>query len=290
MSEVKLSSLFHLETVEQGLYRGESWDLGFRALFGGQVLGQALAAAYETVESNRVVHSFHTYFLLPGDAKKPVVYDVEVVRDGRSFSARRVKAIQDGRNIFYMTASFQVPEDGMHHQAPEMPDVPLPQDVQSDIEFYEANFDKIARPMREALSYHRPVDIRTIDAANSYQASKRPPTRYIWMRARNNQLSDQLSLHQAALAYASDYHFLSTSLQPHGIAVTDKSLRIATIDHAMWFHRPVNFNEWLLYAMESPFSGGARGIVKGQIFNQQGELIASTMQEGLMRQVGEKKE
>jgi len=284
MPEVKLSSLFELETIEVGLYRGQSWDLGFRALFGGQVLGQALAAAYETVESGRVAHSFHTYFLLPGDAKKPVVYDVEVVRDGRSFSARRVKAIQDGKNIFYMTASFQVPEEGMHHQQANMPDVPPPEEVQSDIAFYEKNFDKIARPMQEALSYHRPVDIRSIDAANAYQAVKRPATRYIWMKARNT-LQTSLSLHQAALAYTSDYHFLSTSLQPHGISVADKSLRIATIDHAMWFHRPVDLNQWLLYAMESPFSGGSRGLVRGQIFTQSGELIASTTQEGLMRQV-----
>jgi acyl-CoA thioesterase-2 len=267
MSDIKLSSLFELETVEAGLYRGQSWDLGFRALFGGQVLGQALAAAYETV-----------------DAKKPVVYDVEIVRDGRSFSARRVKAIQDGRNIFYMTASFQVPQEGMHHQAPEMPDVPPPEEVQSDIDFYQENFSKIARPMREALSYHKPVDIRTINAANSYQPVKRDPTRYIWMKARDP-LVGSLSVHQAAVAYASDYHFLSTSLQPHGVAVTDKSLRMATIDHAMWFHRPVNLNEWLLYAMDSPFSGGARGLVRGQIFTQQGELVASTSQEGLMRQV-----
>lgn len=284
MPEVKLSSLFDLETLEAGLYRGQSWDLGFRALFGGQVLGQALAAAYETVEPGREAHSFHTYFLLPGDAQKPVVYDVEVVRDGRSFSARRVKAIQDGRNIFYMTASFQVPEPGMHHQQAEMPDVPPPEDVQSDITFYEENFDKIARPMREALSYHRPVDIRTIEAANAYQAIKRPATRYIWMKARD-ELAPSVALHQAALAYASDYHFLSTSLQPHGIAVTNKSLRIATIDHAMWFHRPVNFNDWLLYVMESPFTGGARGLVRGQLFNQKGELVASASQEGLMRQI-----
>ena len=282
MPEVKLSSLFDLETVEAGLYRGQSWDLGFRALFGGQVLGQALAAAYKTVESNRIAHSFHTYFLLPGDAKKPVVYDVEVVRDGRSFSARRVKAIQDGRNIFYMTASFQLPEEGIHHQQADMPDVPPPEAVQSDIDFYEENYDKIARPMREALSYHRPIDIRSIDAANSYQTKKRPAKRYIWMKARTPLTSD-LTLHQAALAYASDYHFLSTSLQPHGISVTDKSLTIATIDHAMWFHRPVNLNEWLLYVMESPFSGGARGLVLGKIFTQQGELIASASQEGLMR-------
>ncbi|MCU7554181.1 acyl-CoA thioesterase II [Alteromonas sp. ASW11-19] len=284
MSEVKLASLFELEKIEAGLFRGQSWDLGFRALFGGQVLGQALAAAYKTVAEGRVAHSFHTYFLLPGDAQKPVVYDVEIVRDGRSFSARRVKAIQDGKNIFYMTASFQLPEEGMQHQHAEMPVVPAPEEVQPDIAFYEANFEKMAKPMQEALSYHKPVDIRTVDAANSYQAVKRAPVRYIWMRSRDA-LASQASLNQAALAYASDYHFLSTSLQPHGIAVTDKSLRIATIDHAMWFHRPVNMNEWLLYAMESPFSGNARGIVKGQLFNQQGELVASTMQEGLMRKI-----
>ena len=284
MSDVKLESLFELETIETGLFRGQSWDLGFRALFGGQVLGQALAAAYQTVEAGRIAHSFHTYFLLPGDAQKPVVYDVEIVRDGRSFSARRIKAIQDGRNIFYMTASFQTPEEGMQHQHAEMPDVPPPEEVESDITFYEDNYHKIAKPMREALSYHRPVDIRTINAANSYQADKSPPVRHIWMRSRDFMVNEAC-LHQASLAYASDYHFLSTSLQPHGIAVTDKSLRIATIDHAMWFHRPVQFNEWLLYAMESPFSGNSRGIVRGQIFNQQGELVASTMQEGLMRQL-----
>ncbi|WP_218353805.1 acyl-CoA thioesterase II [Alteromonas lipotrueiana] len=284
MSEVKMSSLFELESIEKGLFRGQSWDLGFRALFGGQVLGQALAAAYRTVESDRVVHSFHTYFLLPGDAKKPVVYDVEVVRDGRSFSARRVKAIQDGRNIFYMTASFQVAEEGMEHQYAPMPEVPGPDELDSDITFYEQNFDRLSTGMQEALSYHRPIDIRTVDAAHSFQAKKREPFRHVWLKVRDT-MSNDLGLHQATLAYASDYHFLSTSLQPHGMAVSDKGLRMATIDHAMWFHQPVNLNDWLLYAMESPFSGNSRGIVKGQIFNQKGELVASTMQEGMMRKV-----
>ncbi|MBU3022919.1 acyl-CoA thioesterase II [Aestuariibacter sp. A3R04] len=284
MSEVKLASLMELETIEYGIYRAQSWDLGFRALFGGQVLGQALTAAYKTVETGRFAHSFHSYFLLPGDAKKQVVYDVEVVRDGNSFCTRRVKAVQDGRTIFYMTASFQREEQGMEHQFATMPDVLPPEKVTSDITFYEANFDKLARPMREALSYHRPVDIRTIDAVNAFSAKKRDPQRYIWLRARET-MSGSETLNQAALAYASDYHFLSTSLQPHGVSVSDRDLRIATIDHAMWFHKPVNFNEWLLYVTESPFSGNARGIVKGQIFNQRGELIASTMQEGLMRKV-----
>lgn len=284
MSEVKMSSLFELESIEQGLFRGQSWDLGFRALFGGQVLGQALAAAYRTVEAGRSVHSFHTYFLLPGDAKKPVVYDVEVVRDGRSFSARRVKAIQDGRNIFYMTASFQIDEEGMSHQYAPMPDVPGPEELDSDITFYEQNFERLSTGMQEALSYHRPIDIRTVDAAHSFKAQQREPYRHVWLKVRDA-MSNDLGLHQATLAYASDYHFLSTSLQPHGLAVSDKGLRMATIDHAMWFHQPVNLNDWLLYAMESPFSGNSRGIVRGQIFNQSGELVASTMQEGMMRKV-----
>ena len=282
MSEVKMSSLFELESIEKGLFRGQSWDLGFRALFGGQVLGQALAAAHNTVDDDRVVHSFHTYFLLPGDAKKPVVYDVEVVRDGRSFSARRVKAIQDGRNIFYMTASFQTVEEGMTHQYAGMPDVPDPESLDSDITFYEKNYEKLSTSMQEALSYHKPIDIRTVDAANSFKAQAREPVRHVWLKARD-EMDDNLGLHQATLAYASDYHFLSTALQPHGIAVSDKGLRMATIDHAMWFHRPVNLNDWLLYAMESPFSGNSRGIVKGQIFNRAGELVASTMQEGMIR-------
>ncbi|AXR06559.1 acyl-CoA thioesterase II [Salinimonas sediminis] len=286
MAEVKMSSLFELEPIEQGLFRGQSWDLGFRALFGGQVLGQALAAAYRTVEPDRVVHSFHTYFLLPGDAKKPVVYDVEVVRDGRSFSARRVKAIQDGKNIFYMTASFQVEQAGMSHQYADMPKVPDPTTLDSDVTFYEKNFERLSTGMQEALSYHKPIDIRTVDAADSFRAKAREPFRHVWLKAREP-LADDLGLHQATLAYASDYHFLSTALQPHGIGVSDKGLRIATIDHAMWFHRPVNLNDWLLYAMESPFSGNSRGIVKGQIFNQQGELVASTMQEGMMRKMSE---
>lgn len=289
MKDVKIASLFELENIESGLYRGDSWDLGFRALFGGQVLGQALTSAYRTVADDLFAHSFHTYFLLPGDAKKPVVYDVEVVRDGRSFCTRRVKAVQNGKTIFYMTASFQRAENGLSHQFAQMPTVPGPDDVESDISFYEDNFDKITPRMQEALSYHKPIDIRTVDAAHSFRAQKRDPVRYVWMRAKEG-LSQSIPLHQATMAYASDYHFLSTSVQPHGISMTDKSLRMATIDHAMWFHKPFDMNEWLLYVMDSPFSGNARGIVKGQFFNKQGELVASAMQEGLMRQIQSKEE
>jgi acyl-CoA thioesterase-2 len=286
MSEIKLSQLLVLEKIESGLYRGQSWDLGFRALFGGQVMGQALAAAQQTLPESSVTHSFHSYFLLPGDANFPVVYDVENVRDGRSFSTRRIKAIQNGRNIFYMTASFQKPESGLEHQFAKMPNVPPPEDVESDPNFYEDCLDQISERMREAVSYHKPLDIRTVQPIDPSKPEVSDPKRHIWMRA-DEAFAGNIHLNQAALAYASDYHFLATSLQPHGISVRNKQLRMATIDHAMWFHHPFDFDEWLLYSTESPFSGGARGLVRGQFFNQQGLLVASTMQEGLMRQIEE---
>lgn len=284
MYEMKLSQLLTLETLEQGLFRGESWDLGFRALFGGQVMGQALAAAQQTVPEGRVTHSFHSYFLLPGDAKHPVVYDVENVRDGRSFSTRRIKAVQHGRNIFYMTASFQQPETGLDHQYAQMPDVPGPETLQSDNLFYRSCKKNIAEPIRESISYHKPIDVRTVDIADPDNPQARAPHRCAWMKA-HEVLAGNINLNQTILAYASDFHFLSTSLQPHGISVKDKNLMMATIDHAMWFHHPFDFDDWLLYSTESPFSGGGRGLVRGQFFNRSGKLVASTMQEGLMRRI-----
>jgi acyl-CoA thioesterase II len=286
MYEMKLSQLLTLETLEQGLFRGESWDLGFRALFGGQVMGQALAAAQQTVPVGRVTHSFHSYFLLPGDAKHPVVYDVENVRDGRSFSTRRIKAVQHGRNIFYMTASFQQPETGLEHQFAQMPDVPGPETLQSDNLFYRSCKKSIAEPIRESISYHKPIDVRTVDIADPDNPQASAPHRSAWMKA-HEVLAGNINLNQTILAYASDFHFLSTSLQPHGISVKDKNLMMATIDHAMWFHHPFDFDDWLLYSTESPFSGGGRGLVRGQFFDRSGRLVASTMQEGLMRRIGD---
>ncbi|WP_289030179.1 acyl-CoA thioesterase domain-containing protein [uncultured Paraglaciecola sp.] len=283
MSDVKLTDLFNLETLEQGLFRGQSWDLGFRALFGGQVLAQALAAAQLTLPEGRVAHSFHSYFLLPGDATKPVVFDVENVRDGGSFSTRRIKAIQNGKSIFYMTASFQTPEIGLEHQAAVMPDVPAPETITPDIKLME----QIAKELganSSNIAYHKVIDMRTVQTIDINSPEILEPKRYIWMKA-EEVLSGNINLNQVMLAYASDYNFLATSLQPHGISVRDRELRIATIDHSMWFHHPFDFDEWLLYCAESPFSGSARGLVRGQFFNQAGKLVASTMQEGLMRKV-----
>ncbi len=285
MSDVKLVELLTLEKLEEGLFRGQSWDLGFRALFGGQVLGQALAAAQLTLPEGRVAHSFHSYFLLPGDANQPVVFDVENVRDGRSFSTRRIKAIQNGRNIFYMTASFQSPEKGLEHQFANMPDVPLPDSIISDIDMFSSTKDMPER-MRESIGYHKPIDMRTVDFVDPSQAVVQAPKRYIWMKAQEL-LSGNINLNQVMLAYASDYHFLPTAIQPHGVSTRNKNLRMATIDHSMWFHHPFDFDDWLLYCAESPFSGGARGLARGQFFNQQGKLVASTMQEGLIRMIGE---
>ncbi|MGS2720160.1 acyl-CoA thioesterase domain-containing protein [Paraglaciecola aestuariivivens] len=286
MSDVKLVELLTLEKLEEGLFRGQSWDLGFRALFGGQVLGQSLAAAQLTLPKGRVAHSFHSYFLLPGDANKAVIFDVENVRDGRSFSTRRIKAIQNGRNIFYMTASFQTPESGLEHQFAEMPNVVPPEQLPSDIDFFTQTQD-MPEKMRESIGYHKPIDMRTVDFVDPSKEIVQAPKKYIWMKAQEL-LSGNLNLNQVMLAYASDYHFLTTSLHPHGISTRNQNLRIATIDHSMWFHHPFDFDDWLLYCAESPFSGGARGLSRGQFFNRQGQLVASTMQEGLIRMVGDK--
>ncbi|MBT1065127.1 acyl-CoA thioesterase II [Bowmanella sp. Y26] len=286
MNDIKLTELLTLEKLEEGLYRGLSWDLGFRALFGGQVMGQALAAAQQTVEAGRVAHSYHCYFLLPGDAHNPVVYDVENIRDGRSFCTRRVKAIQGGKTIFFMTVSFQSPEEGLSHQHGEMPKVPEPDSLQPDIRYYENVLDKLPASMVEKLAYHRPIDMRTVQAINPMAPEVMEPMRYVWMKT-SSPLSDDLNEHQTTLAYASDYYFLVTALQPHGMSIMNRGVRMATIDHAMWFHRPFRIDDWLLYCMESPFSGNARGLVRGQIFNRDGQLVASTMQEGLMRKIGD---
>lgn len=287
MINASIADLMTLEVLDASLYRGNSWDLGFRALFGGQVLGQSLRAAIQTVDEGRICHSYHSYFLLPGDASKPVIYEVENVRDGGSFSTRRVKAIQNGKNIFYMTASFQKPEVNLTHQFAEMPEVPGTTDTMSDVEFYEKNPHLIGQGMRDAMDYHRAIELHTVESLKPYSKEITQPIKHVWLKS-SQALKDEPSLHQAVLAYASDFHFLGTALQPHGVAINDRNLRIATIDHSIWFHQAVDMNEWHLYEMESPKSGNARGLVNGKIFNTKGELVASTAQEGLVRYIGEK--
>lgn len=284
MSQVlnDLLALLSLEKIEQGLYRGQSQDLGFKALFGGQVMGQALSAAQETVAADRHIHSLHSYFLRPGDAQKPVVYDVENIRDGRSFNTRRVQAIQNGKAIFYMTASFQQQEQGFDHQE-SMPQVAGPEELPSFTDFIFDHQDYLPDEIRGKFLSEKPIELRPVEQYNWIAPKKAEPVCHMWIKS-NGQLPDDPRIHKYMLAYTSDFHFLPTALFPHGVSHWQPNFQIATIDHAMWFHRPFRFDEWLLYVMKSPTSVGGRGLVQGQIYNRAGDLVATTMQEGVIRQ------
>ncbi|HHE1443770.1 TPA: acyl-CoA thioesterase II [Yersinia enterocolitica subsp. palearctica] len=277
----KLLDLLFLEKIEEGIFRGQSEDLGLRQVFGGQVVGQAIYAAKQTVPTDRVVHSFHSYFLRPGDSSKPIIYDVETLRDGNSFSARRVSAIQNGKPIFYMTASFQSQEDGFEHQN-TMPDVPPPEGLMSETDIARKFAHLIPEKVRDKFIGHQPIEMRPVKFHNPLQGSTAEPNRYVWFKA-NGEMPDDLRVHQYLLGYASNFNFLPTALQPHGIGFLEPGVQIATIDHSMWFHRPFRLDDWLLYAVESTSASGARGFVRGQIYNREGVLVASTVQEGVIR-------
>ncbi|HGX6132972.1 TPA: acyl-CoA thioesterase II [Salmonella enterica subsp. enterica serovar Infantis] len=276
-----LLTLLNLEKIEEGLFRGQSEDLGLRQVFGGQVVGQALYAAKETVPEARLVHSFHSYFLRPGDSQKPIIYDVEVLRDGNSFSARRVAAIQNGKPIFYMTASFQAPEPGFEHQK-TMPTAVGPEGLPSETEIAQSLAHLLPPILKEKSLCDRPLEIRPVEFHNPLKGHVAAPVRQVWIRA-NGTVPDDIRVHQYLLGYASDLNFLPVALQPHGIGFLEKGIQIATIDHSMWFHRPFNFNEWLLYSVESTSASSARGFVRGEFYTQDGALVASTVQEGVMR-------
>jgi acyl-CoA thioesterase-2 len=283
MSKVldELVDLLALERIEENLFRGQSQDLGWGAVFGGQVLGQALSAAEKTVGDSRSVHSFHSYFLRSGDAKKPIVYDVDCIRDGKSFTTRRVVAIQSGRPIFTMAASFQKPEPGLDHQA-EKPEAPGPDGLLSEQQLAQQAEARIPAAFRERALAERPIEVRPVNPQDPLNPDQRPPHRQMWYRAAGR-LPDEPSVHQYLLAYASDFNFLGTAMQPHGVSWLSGKMQVASLDHAMWFHRPFRFDEWLLYVVDSPSASGARGLVRGQFFTQSGVLVASTMQEGLIR-------
>ena len=276
-----LLSLLNLEKIEEGLFRGQSEDLGLRQVFGGQVVGQALYAAKETVPEDRLVHSFHSYFLRPGDSLKPIVYDVEVLRAGNSFSARRVAAIQNGKPIFYMTASFQAPESGYEHQK-SMPEAPSPDGLPSELEIAHKLSHLLPQPLKEKFLRDKPLEIRPVEFHNPMKGHVAPPARQVWIRA-NGRVADDLRVHQSLLGYASDFNFLVVALQPHGVGFLAPGMQVATIAHSMWFHRPFDMNEWLLYSVESTSASSARGFVRGEFYTQDGVLVASTVQEGVMR-------
>ena len=283
-----LDDLLHvldLEPLEVNLFRGQSRDLGGKAVFGGQVIGQALVAGSRTVEG-RSPHSLHAYFLRPGDMAHPIVYEVDRVRDGRSFTARRVQAIQGGEVILSMICSFQVPEDGFEHQAP-MPEVPAPESLRPQRELIQewlAAVPQVPPRIREAFERRSAVEFRPVEPRNPLLPTVDPPRQAFWVRA-NGPLPDAPLLHTCVLAYASDFSLLTTALRPHGISWLTPGLSVASIDHALWFHRPFRVDDWLLYTMDSPTAQGGRGISRGLFFDRGGRLVASVVQENLMRRV-----
>jgi acyl-CoA thioesterase-2 len=278
----ELVQLLGLEKLEENLFRGQSQDLGWGVVFGGQVLGQALSAAAQTVPAERPVHSLHSYFLRPGDVGRPIVYDVDRIRDGGSFTTRRVVAIQGGEAIFNLSVSFQAIEPGFEHQD-EMPLAPSPDSLVSEAERLRPYRDRLPGWLRGQAMAEFPFEMKMVDAADDpVQPVPRAPTRLTWLRARG-QLPATPALHAYLLAYASDFSFVTTALLPHGISWLTGKLQIASLDHVMWFHQQFRVDEWLLYVMDSPAAHGGRGLARGRIFTQGGKLVASTMQEGLMR-------
>jgi len=278
-----LQQQFELERLEVNLFRGQSRDTGSPQVFGGQVLGQALKAASETIEDGRVVHSLHAYFLRRGDFNKPIVYSVDRSRDGGSFSTRRVVAIQNGEQIFICSASFQTPESGLEYQA-SAPRVPPPEELKPFAKPPPEMLEKLPEKLRRWLEIERPFEFRPVQQYNPLAPVACEPVRQIWMRA-VDRLPDDDALHRCLLAYVSDYWLLDTSTMPHGSSFLRGNLIMASIDHAIWFHRAVRVDDWLLYSLDSPSSSGARGFARGSFYSRDGVLVASTAQEGLIRLV-----
>jgi len=277
----ELVDMLQVEQLEHNLFRGVSGDIGSPRVFGGQVLGQALMAAALTVEPARSVHSLHAYFLRPGDKAAKIVYDVDRIRDGGSFTTRRVVAIQHGQPIFNFAASFHVKEEGPMHQA-EMPKVTGPDGLASVSEMRRQNADRLPERLRALLLAETAIEIRQCNPWDPFNPPTRGPHNDSWMRA-SDHLPDNPVLHQAMLAYASDFGLLHAALLPHGLSFMNGSVQGVSLDHAMWFHDDFRMDEWLLYATDSPAAHGARGFCRGSIFTEDGRLVASVAQEGLMR-------
>jgi len=274
-----------METIEENLFRGASQDLGFRQLFGGQVLGQALSAASQTVDGERQANSLHGYFLRAGDAKKPVIYQVERVRDGGSFSTRRVTAIQNGQTIFTCSASFHQQEEGFRHQT-EMPDVPQPEDLIPEEELSPRLAKALSQEKREKMLRAKAIETRPVQVLDPLHPAISAPIKQVWFKAAGV-LPSSPALHKYLLAYASDFGLLTTSLLPHGASIWQPHMQVASLDHSIWFHEEVCLDDWLLYSMDSPWAGNSRGFARGSIYTRDGRLVASVAQEGLTRSRGD---
>ena len=277
----ELIELLSLERLEQDLFRGQSRDIGTRYVFGGQVLGQALSAAQATMTHPRPAHSLHAYFLRAGDVDHPIVYEVDRTRDGGSFSVRRVTAVQHGKVIFFCAASFQEGEQGAEHQL-SMPEVPRPDDISPLAPLPAETLEKLPTKVQRWLDRAGPFEFRHVYPRDFLDPPHPPPYPQVWFRLAEK-VGDAPELHRALLAYASDFHLLGTATFPHGISYYQPNVQMASLDHALWFHRPFRADEWLLYSIDSPSASGSRGLARGMIYDIHGHLVASTAQEGLIR-------
>jgi acyl-CoA thioesterase-2 len=276
-----LLRLLDLEPLEVNIYRGRNRDIGTGRVFGGQVFAQALVAARRTVDGARDAHSVHGYFILPGDLKAPIVYFVDRLRDGSSFTTRRVTAIQHGRAIFNLSVSFHITEQGIHHQT-AMPEVQPVDGLAPELELIRGMASRIPEALRPVLTQERPIDFRPVTPSDPFDPKPMAPVKHVWFRS-HGRLPDDPLMHQAVLAYASDHGLLTTALLPHGISPWSPEIQLASLDHSLWLHRPFRVDEWLLYAMDSPVAAGGRGFIRGSIYTADGTLVASVAQEGLMR-------
>ena len=278
-----LVDLLQLEKIKKNIFRGNSRDIGSAQVFGGQVVAQALSAAYRTVD-DRTAHSLHAYFLRRGDTEEPIDYEVDRSRDGGSFSVRRVVAKQHGRPIFNLAASFHKSELGLSHQS-HMPEVEGPENLKNLSQLMTDDFVKlIPEKLRDFLTKERPFEFRPVNPINPMEMKTLPPVKHLWIKATES-VTERLDINQCLLAYVSDFELLGTALRPHGYGLPfgDGKLQVASLDHAIWFHRECKVDEWFLYSSDSPNAHGARGFARGQIFSKDGILLASVTQEGLMR-------
>ncbi|WP_048644801.1 acyl-CoA thioesterase [Nitratireductor soli] len=277
-----LLAILDLERLEHNLFRGRSPQVGWQRVFGGQVIGQALVAAQRTVDAARHVHSLHCYFMRPGDPAVPIIYEVDRIRDGGSFTTRRVVAIQHGHAIFSLSASFQRDEPGLDHQIPMPQNVPPADNLRTQREFLEEFGDRVPENIRRYWARERPIEVRPVMVEHYTSRDKLPPRQDVWIRT-TGPVPDERPLQAAVLAYLSDMTLLDTSTFAHGRSGFDPDIQMASLDHAMWFHRPHKLDGWLLYTQDSPSAQGARGFSRGSLYGLDGTLVASVAQEGLVR-------
>ena len=282
----ELIDLLNLEQIGMNLYRGQNYQSPWGAVFGGQVMAQAAHAARRTVPENRFLHSLHGYFILKGDISIPIVFRVDQIRDGKSFTTRRVVATQNDKPIFNLSASFQKREQGFEHQIP-MPNVPFPESLVSE-EQWVKKYQKTLPGLFKRYTHERPIEFRPVERIDPINISNLRPVRHIWLKAKGLIPEDQ-NIQRELLTYASDYSLMGTTTLPHRAKFDSKNMHFASLDHVMWFYDEINFNEWLLYALDSPVASSGRGLSRGNFFTQDGKLIASVAQEGLFRNRVQKK-